>query len=232
MLNTFCATSNLRNFLQSPRCPGYLTSFSPILDECYRGEHRGTLVNDINTANSVIHNNLVASLSATMSKLQPLETDIYEALVEASDTGKLDGCKTYREALFHPRYTIGGLQYSDYKTGRKDCTIYFQPQSGKPLVPGRIRQIFSLPKDSLISRDNRIVFIAVQRYKIAMNISDPFKAFEAFGAELWSKHLGEVEIIKPTDQVCHGIMRQWDNDLLVMRPLNRVSGHTKCCSCY
>jgi hypothetical protein len=167
-----------------------------------------------------------------MIKLQPLETDIYEALVEASATGKLGDCKAYTEALFHPRYTIGGLQYSDYKTGRKDCTIYFQPQSGKLLVPGRIRQIFSLPKGSLISRDNRVVFIAVQRYKIAMNISDPFKAFEAFGAELRFKHLDKVEIIKPTDKVCHGIMRQWNNDLLVMRPLNRVSGHIERYRCW
>ena len=66
--------------------------------------------------------------------------------------------------------------------------------------------------------------IAVQRYKeVIHDFSNPFKRFEDFGAGLWSKHLGEVEIIKPTDNVCHGIMRHWDNGLLVMRPLNRVS---------
>lgn len=30
--------------MQSPRCPEYLAFFAPVLDECYRGEHRGTLV--------------------------------------------------------------------------------------------------------------------------------------------------------------------------------------------
>lgn len=229
MLDTFCATSNLRNFLQSPRCPEYLSFISPILDECYRGEHRGTLVNDIKTFNSDTSSNVTVKTSAPTSKIQPLEVDIYDALVKASTMGKLGTCKAYPDAVCLPRHKIRGLQYCDYKTGRKDSNIFFQPEAGKPLVPGRIRQILSLPGDN---SEEGVVFIAVQRYKEVIHDSpNPFKQFEDFGAGLWSRHLGEVEIIRPADNVCHGIMRHWDNDLLVMRPLNRVSrrmGHDKC----
>jgi hypothetical protein len=180
-------------------------------------------VNDIKTFNSDICSNVTVKLGAATSKIQPFEVDIYDALVEASNMGKLGTCKAYPDALFLPRHMIRGLQYCDYKTGRKDSNVFFQPEAGKPLVPGRIRQIFSLTGNNLTGKED-VVFIAVQRYKeVIHDFSNPFKRFEDFGAGLWSKHLGEVEIIKPTDNVCHGIMHHWDNGLLVMQPLNRVS---------
>lgn len=127
-----------------------------------------------------------------------MEADIYEASAKASATSKLDDCKVHPEVILHPRHTIGGLQYSDHKNGQKDCTIFFQPEAGKPLVAGKIRQIFSLPKNSSVGSDERVVVIAVQWYKQVMHdIPNPSKRFEGFGAELWSRNLGEVEIIRP-----------------------------------
>jgi hypothetical protein len=155
-------------------------------------------------------------------KTQPLESDVYDALITVSKSGKVS---PHREAVLHTRRIIRGQQYTDYKSGKKNCNIYFRTEAGERLVPGRIRQIFSIPKESQEGTTKECILLAVQRYKpIDGRLDDPFRRFEDFGANLWSSSLGKVEILFPSDDFCHSIVRQWDGvDVLVMRPLNRVS---------
>lgn len=47
MMNSFCASANIRTFLDSPRRPDYLKPCKPITEQCYTADKRGTLVNDI-----------------------------------------------------------------------------------------------------------------------------------------------------------------------------------------
>jgi hypothetical protein len=151
-----------------------------------------------------------------------LESDIFNALVAASSTRNIEGFNPQQQAILHPRHTIRGLQYTDYKVGNRECTIFFRTNSG-PLVPGRIRQIFSIPRQDQDDIDGEHIFIAVQRYEPLKNeVNDPFKRFEDFGAALWANTKGEVEIILAAEVVCHANMRKWDDDVVVLRPLNRV----------
>ena len=78
---------------------------------------------------------------------------------------------------------------------------------------------------SIDIKTKECILLAVQRYKVIdERLNDPFRRFEDFGANLWSSSLDRVEILFPSDDFCHSIVRQWDDvDVLVMRPLNRVS---------
>lgn len=224
-MNWFCATSNLRTFLDGPRCPEYLRFCVPIVKECYGRDKRGTLMNDLSIFDGNINHNIDGGPQMYESKkIQMLETDIYDAFVAASNTRDMERLKMRREAILHPRYTIRGLQYTDYKTGNKECIIFFRT-SGEYLVPARIRQIFSVPDqcDDEIRVEKGCVFVAVQRYKLLGNTSnDPFKQFGDFGAALWTNTMDEVEVILASDIVCHANMRKWSDDTIVLRPLNRV----------
>jgi hypothetical protein len=224
MMNSFCAAANLKTFLQSPRCPDCLKPCAPIVEQCYGGDNRGTLMNDMRSPD----NDTLADAGTDQPweydgrKTQPLESDIYDALVAVAKSGKVS---PHREAVLHTRRIIRGLQYTDYRSGKKNCNIYFRSETGERLVPGRIRQIFSIPKESQDGITKECLLLAVQKYKpIDQRLDDPFRRFEDFGASLWSSSVGRVEILFPSDDFFHGIVRQWNGvDVLVMRPLNRVS---------
>jgi hypothetical protein len=223
MMNSFCAMANLKTFPQSPRCPDYLQPCAPIVEQCYGRDNCGTLLSDVHALDS--GERLVADIEQPWPydkrRLKPLESDVYNALVAISRSGRVS---QHRDAIIHTRRIIRGVQYTDYKSGRKDCNIFFRAEEGVPLVPGRIRQIFSVPKKSQDGLVKECLLLAVQRYNSIDNpLDDPFQRFADFGAGLWSSSVGEVEIISPSDEFCHGILRQWDDATLVMRSLNRVS---------
>ena len=56
---------------------------------------------------------------------------------------------------------------------------------------------------------------------------DPFQSHKDFGAGLWrDKHTTELDIIplnKGTD--CHARAMAWEDDIVVMKSLDRVSHH-------
>ena len=224
MMNSFCAFANLRTFLDSPRCPDYLKPCKPIMEQCYAADKRGTLMNDIRVLENQYSDTAIEDLKPWAydnEKLQPLETDIQEAVLAASTTSTISNI---RNAIFHPCYTIGGLQYTPYTVQKKDSTIFFQTGVDENSVPGRIRQILSMPQCTQDAINIECVFLAVQRYKlISDGIEDPFKNFGDFGAALWSSDFKIVEIIGCSAVGCYGILRRWADGMVVLRPLNRVS---------
>lgn len=231
MVQSFCAASNLRTFVQSARCPDTVARCEPILNRIYGQDTRGTLMNDIRTLDNdmanVLEENTISEWDED-AKLRPLDEETYNALAAFVTTDNVDGWTLCREALLHAHYSIRGLQYKRSTAGKRDSVIFFQPKPGRPLVPGVIRQIFSVPRINPDGIKTRGVLLAVQRYKPlaeADHYHDPFKRFKDFGAGLWHGTTAEVEIINPSQKICHAIRRKWDNDILVMRPLNRVS-HT------
>jgi hypothetical protein len=61
------------------------------------------------------------------------------------------------------------------------------------------------------------VFLAVQRYKALTDVDgvqDPFLQYGAFGAQLWSTALYNVEVITPDQVVCHGNRRPWKDGVI------------------
>lgn len=234
MTQSFCAASSLRTFVQSARCPDMVAKCEPILNSIYGQDTRGTLMNDIRTLdsnmNDIPEEYNVSKWDYNEAKLKPLDEETYKALVTFATTSNVDGWTPCKDALLHTQCKIRGLQYKRSTAGKKDSVIFFQPSADEPLVPGVIRQIFSQPRVEPNGIETQDIFLAVQRFKPLVDadrIHDPFKRFADFGAGLWHGATAKVEIIAPSQKICHAIHRRWNDKILVMRPLNRVSNSDK-----
>jgi len=234
MTQSFCAASSLRTFVQSARCPDMVAKCEPILNSIYGQDTRGTLMNDIRTLDNnmtdIPEEDNVSKWDYDEAKLKPLDEETYKALVTFAATKHADGWTYRKDALLHAQCRIRGLQYKRSTAGKRDSVIFFQPKADAPLVPGVIRQIFSLPQANPDGIKMQGMLLAVQRYKPLVTterIRDPFTRFEDFGAGLWHNATDKVEIITPSQKICHAIRRRWDEGILVMRPLNRVSNSDK-----
>ena len=234
MTQSFCAASSLRTFVQSARCPDMVAKCEPILNSIYGQDTRGTLMNDIRTLDNnmtdIPEEDNVSKWDYDEAKLKPLDEETYKALVTFAATKYADEWTSCKDALLHPQCRIRGLQYKRSTAGKRDSVIFFQPKADAPLVPGVIRQIFSLPQANPDGIKMQGMLLAVQRYKPLVTterIRDPFTRFEDFGAGLWHNATDKVEIITPSQKICHAIRRRWDEGILVMRPLNRVSNSDK-----
>jgi hypothetical protein len=200
----------------------------PILNSIYGEDTRGTLMNDIrtldNNMNDTHEEENVSKWDYDEAKFKPLDEETYKALVTFTTRSDVNGCTPRKDALLHTQCRIRGLQYKRSTSGKKDSMIFFQPAADEPLVPGVIRQIFSQPQVNPDGIETQCVLLAVQRYKPLMDgIHDPFNRFADFGASLWHGTTAKVEIITPSQKICHAIHRRWNDKMLVMRPLNRVS---------
>jgi len=163
-------------------------------------------------------------------KFDRLETAVYNALMTFSCSHSIDGWTVDTHALLHKEHKIRGLQFAELKAGAKNTrgrhsTIFFQPIGSSRLVPGVIRKIFSMPRKQH-GVETQAVFIAVHRYKSLIGsdvVDDPFKRCEGFGASLWLEELDSLEIITPSQKMCHATFRKWQESVYVLRPIDRVS---------
>jgi len=161
-------------------------------------------------------------------KFNCLEAVVHDALVTYSHSHNMDGWTADTHALFHREHKIRGLQFAEVKAGGKNTrgrhsTIFFQPEDNNYLVPGVIRKIFSIPQ-SRHGIETQALFLAVHRHQSVAqsDVYDPFKEYEEFGASLWSEQLGPLEIITPSQKMCHATSRRWQDGVLIMRPIDRV----------
>jgi hypothetical protein len=225
MMKSFCEASNLRSILQnSGGWSDRLKICAPIFQKWFGDDHRGTLMSDIHLIGSNISNTAEDSEPENFAsqKLEILDTDIQDALLAQTKEPRYQ----HGKASVQKRITHRGLQYSSYDNTRRDSIIFFQPKPGCSLVPGTIRKIFSIP---LRDPGNAVLtqshFLAVHRYEsIPDNIEDPFHRYPDFGASLWSENINkQVEIIDLSRKFCHGICRNWQQGILVLKPLDKVS---------
>ena len=201
MMNTFCAASELKVFLQRPGCPEVLRDCAPILAECFPNTQGGTLGHDMDTLGENNENQL------NKSKESKLEDDVHRVLVTLIPGHS----KTVRE---YARFEIKGRKFASSTATYRNSIIYFQPVGGTGLVPGVIRKIFE-------AGDTPSVFLAVHRHLPVGN--DPFEKYPGFGATVsWKATQDQVEIIPATNRVYAANQRPWGKDHVVSRPLIEV----------
>ncbi len=189
-MNQFCASANLKSFASGPACPPALRAGTNILEKCYDISGRGTLKHDMRTLDGA-HDRVPtmdASVphSTTLRKAQPLESDIYDALVAWSQQSPVPPNVVHS----HSHLTIRGNQYAPWNATPRNSVIFFQPTDSDTMVPGVIRQIFSLTADSN-------ALLAVHRYRaLPEGQEDPFISYKDLGIGLWSQqHSDTIEII-------------------------------------
>jgi len=122
MMNTFCATSELRVFLQWPGSPEVLRECAPILAECFPNMQGGTLSHGMDENNE---NQL------NKPKESKLDDDIHRVLVTLIPGHS----KTVHE---YARFEIKGQKFASSNATYRNSVIYFQPGGGTVLVPGII----------------------------------------------------------------------------------------------
>ena len=122
---------------------------------------------------------------------------------------------------FQDRVTIRDHEFATYRTSENHGVIFFEDAAGaSSLIPGVIRAIF------LIRRDNtEHIILAIHRYlEPSRSLPNPFARYPDFGAGLWSSEMHkEVTIVPGNRNIYHAIYRKWDDKLMVMKPLDRVS---------
>lgn len=119
----------------------------------------------------------------------------------------------------HRRCTIGGLKFTTQQENANNSIVFFRPSNcdSDVAVPGVLRNILEIP-----GKTHKHLLI-VNRFDCCCG-DDPFSLFPDFEAKLWSRTiLPDGEVIKPEQLRCHGIWREWNDKVCVIRPLDRVS---------
>jgi hypothetical protein len=215
MMETFCAGSNLRVSLELPGCPSILARCLNIVQKRLGQEVRGTLMSDISILDSRANGTLPAP-----GRRVTLDLDIRMALEERLISEAFPP-STVTEAHSYADLKINGLQYADKNTTEGNGIIFFRPTGAQDLVPAVIRQMFSIGASS-----DAEVFLAIHRYlpvEESDTLENPFKQNPDHGLSLWQSQTNQsVEVIRSTQDICHGNQCVWQKDVVVMRPTHRV----------
>lgn len=215
MLVTFCAASRVKAILQHPDAPAIIKSADVILKQCHSNFDSEIPVMDIlntepqkdDTTQCMVHG---SGKSVALSA--DLRTVLAEANIKVQDDTKVE---------MYSRFTIGKLQYATRAVTSADCQIFWNLPTGQ-LVPGVIEHIFSIP---LVKTETKYFIAARRNLPIPTNITDPFLAYPDFGAGLWSERYASVLNVLPVvgSTYCHAISMPWEDGVLVLKPLNKVS---------
>ena len=214
MLETFCTAANVKVLMQQPDAPKVLKEAEEILKRCcipYGGQG---LITDMNI------------LAGTESDVQwSIEgnghmTSIPDELQFA--WAEMGGAKPLRQITVYKRYSTGGIHYVTRRHSHRDCYVFFAPTGQAKCVPGVIEYIFSTP----LPGNEHSHFAAIRRnLPVPEEIVDPFRGYEDFGTQLWgSEHELDLEIITlGNEPLYHAIMMPWEDSILAMKLLDKVS---------
>ncbi|KIJ04550.1 hypothetical protein PAXINDRAFT_22156 [Paxillus involutus ATCC 200175] len=216
MLETFCAAANIKALMQRCDVP-ILKEAEEILKHCctpYGGQDFVTDMNIFAGAESDAQQWSIEGGAHTTS----IPDELRCAWATGGNTKPLQKITTYK------CYSVGGIQYATRRHSNRDCFVFFTPNRQAQRVPGVIEYIFSAP----FSDNEHSYFIAIQRnLPVPEKVVDPFLGYEDFGAQLWSNEYGEhLEIVTSRDLLCHAISMTWEDDILVMKPLDKAFGES------
>jgi hypothetical protein len=217
MLLTFCAAAKMKALLQQPGAPNVVKEASNILKRCCGASGGEALEDNINIFHSVYQGGDEKTWNVDGSvKMEDAHAPIKRALAEAGIKMKPDA-----KLEMFASCTISGVRYTTQAKANTNCNIFFSG-SGGHLVPGIIEHIFTIPS----ANDIQNYFFAARRnLPIPTNVTDPFQLYKDFGTGLWrDKHRTELDIFPVTESTyCHAISMLWEDEIVVMKPLDRVS---------
>jgi hypothetical protein len=104
--------------------------------------------------------------------------------------------------------------------------VFFKSLQSDDFIPGIIRGIISVqwPAKQEDQFEELFFIVIHELLPLGSNIMDPFRDYPDFGANLWLKDLSDRPTVIPDwCPLCHAIFRPWDEETVVMKPLDRVS---------
>ena len=229
MLESFCAAANIKAFLKRDDCPRVLQNCAPIVEACYGGDQRGTLMTDIRTlGNAMLDSAGIEHKDIDWKKVVQIDNSLFVTLVAAEDGRtvqiQVQDWRRTRCALQHDRCTIRGTIYSASTSNERNSIVFFQEAAGSPFVPGIICRIFALVARQE-NEDVQQTFLAIRRYLPSpISTDNPFRQYPDFGASIWSKTCDEnIAIITVSHRICHAARLEWNSSCYVFKALEKVS---------
>jgi hypothetical protein len=201
--------------MQLPGCPRVVKKCLEIVEGTLRPACQGTLTLDIMTMAGV-DNPL-----PDMGKKQTLDDDIHRA-INALLISEGSQPTSTTEAINYPKVKIGGLSYSNSQSTPADSYIFFRHRQEADPVPAAIREILLFPADA--PPDLQHVFLLIQKYRPYPLSESPFATHPGSRLGLWSSAMVDtINVIRPSQDICHAIQRKWGESVLVMRQTYRVA---------
>jgi len=225
VLNTFSRRANLLTLLSSDNCP-------PILKESWNQMHPHLNISDLDIPfNPPTHGHNCQKASNRKAVYDELDIDIEESLrsylhehLSVHDLLTLNTKHVHKLRRCH----VNNILYMPSYASVAHSLVYIRESSTQTLlVPVEIREIFEHSR----IQDGRVVmenFAAVHyfREKELTGRDDPFRDFPDFRAALYYRVPGDKVAVIRVDQIdCHANQRPWDEETVVMRGINRVSGY-------
>lgn len=228
MLESFCAAANFRAFLKRLDLPSSVRDVADAIE--LPRDVRATFLQSsrLDFGKSTLIK--ISQDEKARQKTSKLDRDVVEALQKVS--ASISAFTSHKwspplEAVKHGQVVLEGKSFSTEKTTNSMGLICIR--NGRTYVPGKLRDIISISypdaEDSCLL-NVLYLFIVHQHLPASSKISNPFLKYRDFGANLWSSDCYKrpsVVPVFPDTRFCHGILRKWDANHIVVKPLDRVS---------
>jgi hypothetical protein len=215
MLETFCASANLKSLLLQHHDMPVIKKIWDIIERAAKDRSSDPLAG------------VVFEVEATASSTPPKRRQQGIALSERAQSAvnamyqQLFKRSIPSEIVCHSKHTIGKVSFTTLMASIRDCNIFFRSTTGV-VAPGIIQYIISIP--SMATTSEMDTFFVVERYAQQLEVtSNPFSSHVDFGASLWSSKMSPVLEAVPVDHIiCHAILRPWVKGVVLLKALDRV----------
>jgi hypothetical protein len=188
MARSFTQTATLRNLLSRTGCPEIIRRCKSIFHKLINPRAAGSLYSDIIalTASSTDNDNDDGCDDENSSFDRKTTTTIPSDLLQAL---QLSIKTSSSKAQFLSRIYINGLSYS-VTSSHVGSSCILSKSTTEKLVPSRINYIFRIMVGSKVC-----TYIATRGHlPFESDAQDPFRAYPALKAQLWSPKLGELHV--------------------------------------
>jgi hypothetical protein len=213
MLETFCASGNLKSLLLQHLDMPVIKEFKDIIEHAAKDHSSDPLVGVV----------FETVLSSTPPKQRQRGIVLSERARSALNVmyRQLFNRPMPTEPTCHSGQMIGKVSFTTRAASIRDCNIFFRSTTGV-VAPGIIQYIVSIP--SVATTSDMDTFFVIEPYAQSLEVtSNPFSSHVEFGASLWSSKMSSVLEAVPMDcVVCHAILRPWVKGVVVLKALDRV----------
>jgi len=222
MLETFCASANLKSLLGQHNDMPVVRKYNSILEQAMTDHSR-----DVFAGTTSPEFEAHTTTPSTRPKRRQQSVLSERAIDALQSMYQNHFNRTMPSATAcHSKHAVGKVTFTTRMESKRDCNIIFRSTVDNTIAPGVIQYIISVPSPSRADNEKSDFFVVVEQYaQLPDNVgSNPFSSHEAFGASLWSSKMSPVLNAIPMDHIiCHSISRQWAKEVILIKALDRVS---------
>jgi hypothetical protein len=215
MLETFCASANLKSLLLQHHDMSVIKKFRDIIERAAKDGSSDPLAGvmfEVDTSAPLTPPKRRQQGRALSERARSAINAMYQQLFKSPIPSEL---------TCHSKHMIGKVSFTTQTASIRDCNIFFRSTTGV-IAPGIIQYIISIP--SMVTTSKMDTFFVIERYAQLPEVTaNPFSSHVEFGASLWSSKMSPVLEAVPMDHIiCHAISRPWVKGIILLKALDRV----------